>query len=417
MSQTIRGKILVVSANYYPEPMGVAPICTELCEDLVAQGYEVTVLTAFPSYPERVVREPYRGKWFLREEINGVKLIRTWMHVRPDPSPFWRTLSFSSFLLTSLFGSLYVERPDAIVCLSSPMPVGFSAYLLSRRFRCPYLYNAQDLLIEASLQAKLIKPGWLLRRMYGFERIILHHAAQVTGICEGFRENIAAKGVPLEKIEVVPNWIDLDFVRPAPRMNEFRQETGLGERFVFMHAGNVGLIAGHEYVIQAAERTRHQSEITYVYLGSGLMKPRLEQMVQEKNLDNVRFLPLRPRSEMPQFLPSADCHLVALDQGMKYSLPSKLATIMAAGRPVIGMMDEETDAAKIIHASGCGLVVPPRNPERLAEAVLHLYAHPQEREQMGLAGRKYAEGHFSRRKNTEFCAHLIDQMIAAHRRR
>jgi len=404
-------KILVVSANYYPEPAGVAPLCTELCEDLVQQGFDVTVLTAFPSYPERVVKEPYRGKVFLREEIRGVKLIRTWMHVKPDPGRFWRAFSFSTFILTSLFGACFAGRPDTIVCLSSPMPVGFAAWLISRWKHCPYLYNAQDLLIEASLQAGYIRPGWWLRRMLAFERIILHGARQVTVIGENFKDNMLAKGVPEERVTVIPNWIDLDFVKPASRMNRFREESGLGERFVLMHAGNIGLIHGHEYVIEAAERTKDQPEITYVYLGSGLMKPRLEKMVQEKQLDNVRFLPLRPREEMPLFLPAADCHLVSLDRGMKYSLPSKLATVMAAGRPVIGMMDEETDAARIIRSAGCGVVVPPREPERLADAVRRMYAAPAERERMGQAGRRYAEAHFDRRKNTEQYRQLLSRMI------
>jgi colanic acid biosynthesis glycosyl transferase WcaI len=90
-------KILVLSANYYPEATGVAPICTELCEDLASHGFDVTVLTAFPSYPERVVKEPYRGRWFQREEIRGVKVIRTWMFVTPNLGTAWRVLSFSSF--------------------------------------------------------------------------------------------------------------------------------------------------------------------------------------------------------------------------------------------------------------------------------------------------------------------------------
>ena len=408
--KTPKAKLLVVSANYAPEPAGVAPMATELSEDLAALGYEVTVLTAFPSYPERVVKEPYRGKWFMREERNGVRLIRTWMHVRPDPSPFWRVVSFSSFILSSLIGSFFAGRPDVIICLSSPMPVGIVAYLLSRRHR-PYIYNAQDLLIEASLQAGYIKPGWWLRRLQKFERRILNNAKEITVICQGFKENMISKNLPEIRVHVIPNWIDIDTVKPGPLHNAFREETGLGDKFVFMHAGNIGLIHGHEYVIEAAERTRNQSDITYCYLGSGLMKPKLESMVQEKKLENVKFLPMRPREEMPLFLPAADCHLVSLDQGMKYSLPSKLATIMAAGRPVIGMMDEEADAARVILDSGCGLVVPSRNPEKLAEAVLKFYGDPDLREKMGQAGRVYAEEHFSRKKNIAVYDQLIQKML------
>jgi len=411
MSEETKQKILVVSANYYPEPTGVSPICTELSEDLAKQGFDVTVLTAFPSYPERVVKAPYQGRWFMREAINGVKLIRTWMFVTPRLGTFWRVISFLSFMATCLFGALFAPKPDAIVCLSSPMPVGFCAYLLSRWWRRPYVYNVQDLLLEAALQAGMVKEGWWLRRMFAFERRILHGAAHVTVIAQHFRDNILAKGVPAERVHIVPNWIDIDFVKPAPRENRFRQEARLGDAFVFMHAGNIGQFAGHEYVIDAAERTRDTTEIRYVYLGSGMKKTLLEQKVEEKRLDNVLFLPLRPREEMPLFLPAADLHLVALGSGMKYSLPSKLATIMAAGRPVIGMMDEDTDAARVIRDSGCGVVVAQGDPERLAEAIVRLYEDPVRRQQMGQAGRRYAEEHFSRAKNTAFCGRLLKAVI------
>jgi len=404
-------KILIVSANYHPEPAGVAPMATELAEDLAALGHEVTALTAFPSYPERVIREPYRGKRFMREKIRGVDVVRTWMHVRPNPSPFWRVVSFSSFIATSLIGSLRLSRPDAIVCLSSPMPVGLTARLLSLHWQCPLIYNAQDLLIEASLQAGYVKPGWFLRRLYAFERFILRGAARITVICPGFEENMLAKGFPPERVQVIPNWIDVEAVRPGPRMNRFREEENLGDNFVFMHAGNIGLIHGHEYVIEAAEITRGQANLLYCYLGTGLMKPRLEQIVSEKGLSNVRFLPLRPREDMPFFLPAADCHLVSLDQGMRYSLPSKLATIMAAGRPVVGMMDEDTDAAKVILESGCGLIVPPRDPGKLARAILTFYENPELREQMGQAGRLYAEKHFNRKTNTARYDRILREIV------
>jgi colanic acid biosynthesis glycosyl transferase WcaI len=105
-------------------------------------------------------------------------------------------------------------------------------------------------------------------------------------------------------------------------MYGFREEENLGDGFIFMHAGNIGLILGNEYVIEAAEITRGQADLLYCYLGPGLMKPRLEQMVSEKGLSNVRFLPLRPREDMPLFLPAADCHLVSLDRGSTRCLPS-----------------------------------------------------------------------------------------------
>lgn len=403
--------ILIVSANYYPEPAGVAPIATELAEDLAALGHEVTALTAFPSYPERKIREPYRGKCFMQEKIRGVNVLRTWMHVRQDPSPFWRVVSFTSFIVTSLLGSLRLARPDAIICLSSPMPVGLTARLLSLRWHCPLIYNAQDLLIEASLQAGYIRPGWFLRRLYAFERFILQGAARITVICPGFEESMLAKGFPRERIQVIPNWIDVEAVQPGPRMNRFREEENLGEGFIFMHAGNIGLIHGHEYVIEAAEITKDRTDLLYCYLGMGLMKPRLERMVSEKGLPNVRFLPLRPREDMPLFLPAADCHLVSLDQGMRYSLPSKLATIMAAGRPVVGMMDEDTDAAQVIVESGCGLIVPPRNPEKLAQAILTFYENAELREQMGRAGRLYAEKHFNRKTNTARYDRILHEIV------
>jgi glycosyltransferase involved in cell wall biosynthesis len=165
-----------------------------------------------------------------------------------------------------------------------------------------------------------------------------------------------------------------------------------------MHAGNIGLVMGLEVIIESANITAENKNIHYVFLGEGLKKPDLMKMVDKYNLSNVEFIPIRPRSEMPLFLTAADAHFVAMGRGMNYSLPSKLSGIMSAGRPVIGISDNQTDMFKIIKEANCGVCVQPGDAEKLGQEINRMASNLTVCETYGKNGRVYAEKFFSRKE-------------------
>lgn len=391
-------KILVVCSNYYPENTGVAPICTELCESLSQKGLDVTVLTTFPNYPKREIPPEYKRKFFQRENVNGVKIIRTWMLVSKSQKAFVRIAMFVSFMKTCLLGALFSGSADVVLCISSPLPLGFSGWLISKFKRARFVFNVQDLFVEVAKSTKIIKNRFLLNLASKVENFIYRQAKIITVICGSFKENIVSKGIPENKIIVIPNWVDMDLIKPMDKNNNFRKEFNWGNKFVYMHAGNIGLVMGLEVIIESANITAENKNIHYVFLGEGLKKPDLMKMVDKYKLSNVEFIPIRPRSEMPLFLTAADAHFVAMGRDMNYSLPSKLSGIMSAGKPVIGISDNQTDMFKIIKEANCGVCVQPGDAEKLGQEINKMAYNLTVCETYGKNGRVYAEKFFSRKE-------------------
>ncbi|MGB9872507.1 MAG: glycosyltransferase [Anaerolineae bacterium] len=213
------------------------------------------------------------------------------------------------------------------------------------------------------------------------------------------------------------------YIRPGERMNGFREEHGLGDAFVVSFAGVLGYSQDLDVVLDAArilkdgnpksEIRNPNSEILFLIVGDGVEKARLEAKARQMGLDNVRFLPMQPREKYPAVLHASDASLVTLHAQVRTPVvPSKILSIMAAGRPVVAAMNLDGDGPRLLAEARCGLCVPPEDPRALAEAVLALYRDPALREKMGQSGHRYAEQHLS----LEVCTHRYELLQQIARR-
>jgi colanic acid biosynthesis glycosyl transferase WcaI len=197
------------------------------------------------------------------------------------------------------------------------------------------------------------------------------------------------KGVPDEKIHVVPNWADPNEILPGPKENAFRKQIGVGDRFTLSYSGSLGFNTDLDPVLGAAEILSNE-EFSFVIVGDGVKKAELERRSQELRLGNVQFLPFQPLDEYPIVLAAADINLVTLNrQAATASVPSKLFKMMASERPVLAITIEGNEVHRLIHDSQCGLTVPPEDPVKLAEALRYAASHPDELKRMGENARKY----------------------------
>src|SRR6476469_2166994 len=215
-------RILIYSYNYAPEPIGIAPLMTELAEGLVKRGHTVRVVTGMPNYPERRIYEKYRGKLYLTEKINGVTVQRCWLWIRPKPGLLGlldRVLQEVSFVATSLPQVLLGWRPDVILLTVPSLPICVPATLTGWLRRCPIVLNVQDILPEAAVRVGLIKNKLLIRVFEVLEKFAYHRANKISVIADGFKENLLCKGVNPHKIELIPNWVDVNFIHPLPKEN------------------------------------------------------------------------------------------------------------------------------------------------------------------------------------------------------
>ncbi|MGQ9581864.1 MAG: glycosyltransferase family 4 protein [Armatimonadota bacterium] len=406
-------RILLVTQYFKPESVGAPIWIHQLAVDLVSMGHRVTVLTAFPNYPTRIVFEGYRGKVYLREQLDGVDVIRTYIYASPNEALWFRALNFGSFCASATLGGLAASKPDVIYCIMPPLPLGLSAEFLGFVKRAPVVVNIQDVYPDIAIALGFLRNRLAIRFFQWMERLIYYHAAAVVVISDGFKENLLGKGVPAQKVHVVPNWADPDFIRPGSRENAFRRRLGVGEQFTLIYSGNLSHNSNVEPVIEAAEVLQNEP-FAFVIVGDGVRKTDLERKAREKQLKNVWFFPFQPLEDYPQVLTAADMNLVTLNtQAAMASVPSKVFKMMASGRPILAITTNGNEVHRLISQANCGLCVPPDDPASLAEALRYAAAHPDEMARMGANGRRYMEEHYSRQK----CIAQIEAVLKAAAKR
>ncbi|MBR8831640.1 MAG: hypothetical protein N5P05_001079 [Chroococcopsis gigantea SAG 12.99] len=390
-------KILLYSYNYHPEPIGIAPLMTELAEGLVKRGHQVRVVTAVPWYPANCIPPEYEGKLYQKEARNGVNIQRCFVWIKGQRNLKNRILFELSFVFLSFFQALRGWRPELIFLTVPGLPVAVPAALIGTIYRAPIILNLQDILPDAAVQVGLLKNKNIIRVFAALEAFAYHSATKISVISDGFTKNLLGKSVPAEKIVEISNWVDVNFVKPLPKEESyFRQENGLQGKFVVLYSGNIALTQPLETLIDAAALLTHIPDLAVVIVGKDDALIRLEKYRQKRGAHNLLLLPFQPREKLPEMLAAADISMVLQKRNViSFNMPSKIQVLLASGRPIIASVPATGTAARAIELSGGGLVVPPENPKLLSKAILELYGDPLRVKELSLRGRQYAEEHYS----------------------
>jgi len=401
-------RILFLAQCYAPEDISAAVLITELATDLAKRGHQVSVVTGAPNYPHGRVFKGYRNCWCHVETLNGVRVIRTWSYISPSKKIWPRLFHYGTYSLTALYGGLAAGRPDVLVSYSPPLPLGISAWFLSRVWRIPWILQLEDLYPDAAIAAGLMTNKRIVSFFFGMEKFLYQKSNHISVIAEGFRQTLLAKRVPDPKIEVIPVWADPDEVRPLPKANDFRHEHGLDSKFVVLYAGNIGVTSCLEDVLDTAEILREQAKILFLIVGEGTKKVALRAEMQSRQLRNVIFLHYQPREIFPRMLAAADVILVTLNAGAALSsMPSKIFNGMSSARPILAVAPPGSELAHIVEQAGCGWVVPPGSPMELAVTIAQLTGQEALLAQMGQNGRACLEKHYSRHR----CVDAYEKML------
>ncbi|BDI19439.1 glycosyltransferase WbuB [Nostoc cf. commune SO-36] len=406
--------ILIYSYNYHPEPIGIAPLMTELAEGLAKRGHEVRVVTGMPNYPQREIYDEYRGKWYITEQINGVIIQRSYLRIKSKPNLLDRLLLELSFVFTSLPQAFKGRRPDVIILTIPPLfgtlPVTIFAWL----YNCPVVLNVQDILPDAAVRIGLLKNKWMIRTLASLEKFAYQSAHTISVIADAFRENLVNKGVPVNKIVCIPNWVNVNFIRPLQKENNsWISSHQLNGKFVVLYSGNIALTQGLETVIKAAVCLRHIKEIVFVIVGESIALQRLQEYCLLNGADNVLLLPLQPREKLPEMLAASDVGLIVQKRNViSFNMPSKIPLLLASGRPIVGSVPATGTAAKAIQLSGGGIIVEPESPDAIAAAVHDLYANPALSAMLGNKGRQFAEENYSLEQALDRYEGLLSCVVA-----
>ncbi|MGL4503078.1 MAG: glycosyltransferase family 4 protein [Planktothrix sp.] len=409
-------RILIYSYNYHPEPIGIAPLMTELAEGLVRRGHEVRVVTGMPNYPERRIYQGYQNKLYLTEERNGVVIQRSYIWVRgPKPGLLDRLLLDSSFIVTSLVQAFNGWRPDLIFATVPPLLVSIPVGLYAGARRCPVILNIQDIVSEAALRVKLVNPNGIVIKTAKFvEQLTYEKVNRISVIADGFVNKLVELGIPKDKIVYIPNWVDTNFIKPLSKTNNsFRIKYQLENKFVVLYSGNIALTQGLETVIKAAKLLQPIPEISFIIAGEQEALQNLEKVCQEHQAENVILIPLEPREKLPEMLAAADVGLVVQKrQVTAFNLPSKIPVLLASGCAIIGSVPDTGTAKDVILKSGGGIVVPPEDAQSLAQAITNLHKNPAQLESLGQSGRKYAEEHYGIEQALDQYERLFKQVLS-----
>jgi colanic acid biosynthesis glycosyl transferase WcaI len=400
-------RILVLNQYFYPDRSATSQLLTELCEDLAGR-HEVIVVTGRPSY-NAVASAASRG--FISHERHGrVRIERVWSTRFDRSSMAGRLTNYATYVVGSVVAALRVSRPDVVVALTDPPPIGLVGLLAARVRRRPFVLVVKDIFPDVAVELGVVRGSWTIRGLRAMQRLLFGGAARLVSIGRDMDRRLLELGAVAERIATIHDWSDGNTVRPL-QDNSFRREHGWDDRVVVMHSGNVGLSQDLDTVMEAARSLLDDPSILFAIVGEGASKARLRRLCAEGGITNVVFLPFQNKADLSESLGAADVHLVTLKHGLTgYIVPSKLYGILAVGKPYIAATDEWSEPATIAREEGCGLHLPPGDPEALAKAIREL-AHDPELAAMGARGRRALEARFDRRLAHDAYERLFEEVV------
>ncbi len=400
--------VLLITPYYPPEIGGAAHLMVELASSLKAKGHRVTVLTGYPRYNIKIAPAQYKRSFWMTETMNGITVKRTRILTLPRSSMIGRGLEH--FFVGLWLGALTAVAPraDVAMVLSPPLPLPWMIALIGRLRRMPVVVNIQDLFPREAVELGILTNPLLIRFFEMMERQVYALASQVTVHSPGNMDHVVEQGGKRGRVNVVGNWVDLDRIRPGERDNAFSRQHGLGSRFVVSYAGTMGWAQDMGTIVKSAALLREKKEILFFFVGDGVEKGKAQAMSREMGLENMLWLPTQPWTVYPEILSASDACLINLCPELRTPVvPSKLLSIMAAGRPVIASLPAESDARIMIADAGCGISVDAGDDKALAAAIGKLVSDRTLGREMGRKGRAYAEANLSR----DFCTGQMESVM------
>jgi glycosyltransferase involved in cell wall biosynthesis len=401
-------RLLFLNRSFWPDIEATGQFLTELCEDLSLRGHKITIVSGPPYHvaTKRVI------PW-TRDSHGAVAIVRTWGTRFSKRRLATRMMNLATYYVLAALAVFAAGRPDIVIAATDPPLLGALGAILKRWWGCGFVYNVRDLYPDIARVTGGVKNRALLRLLEVSNKMAYESADSIVALGNDMADRIVRKGVASAKVSVVTDWADCELIRPVDK-SALREE--FRDRFIVMYSGNLGLSQQLETVLDAASLLTENRRIVFLLVGDGVRKNWLQDRARELGLDNVRFLPYQPRERLADSLSAADAHLIALLPGTAGCVvPSKIYGILAAGRPVIAMMDQDSEVANLVNKYQVGKVVTPGDAQALATAISEASKDPERIERMQSSARRLALEKFERKTVTGQFAEVIE-MVAARRR-
>jgi colanic acid biosynthesis glycosyl transferase WcaI len=388
-------KIVYVVPHFAPDVAATGSLATQIVAEWAGRGHTVEVVTSLPWYRKHQIEEGYEGRLVRHEDTSWGRITRLHPFPAPDKTNLIRRgLSFGGFSTVAAAVGARGGPVDVVVAMSPPLTLGATGWAIAKARKAPYVFNVQDIFPDVAVEIGAIENKTVIRSAHALERWCYRRADAVTVLSDDLAANVRAKTDSPDKVHVIPNFVDTEVIKPGPVDNGYRAEFGLTGKKVVMYAGNIGMSQSLDIVIEAAEALAHHEDVVFVINGEGATRATLED--RARHLANVRFVDFQVPERLPEVLAAGDIHLVPLRTGLaSSSFPSKTYSILAAGRPLIASIDQDSEIAHVVERAGAGITTAPDDAVALTAAIEKLLKSPEEAQEMGRRGRAYAEEHVS----------------------
>lgn len=360
---------LVLSDNFYPETNAIASRVYERAKYWVKWGYDVTVITSAPNFPEGKVFEGYKNKWYQVEFIDGIRVVRIKTFIAKNQGTFFRTLDFLSYIFPAFIAGFFQKKPDIIFSTSPQFFVAVTGWLLSVFLKKPFILEIADLWPASIIAVGVMKKNIFLMFCEKLELFLYNKANVIIALTQSYKDDMIRRGIQENKIHVIQNGADLGLYQPRPKDESLVKKYNLHNKFVIGYIGTFGMAHGLEHILEVALNPLHK-DIVFLFVGTGVARDSLIAKVQEKKITNVVFIANQQKEQIPAHWSICDVALVHLKNEplFKTVIPSKIFEAMAMGIPIL-LVAPEGEASKLITQEGIGVWVTPDNNEKLNNAI------------------------------------------------
>lgn len=372
---------------------------------LARAGHEVTVVSSYVQHKEREIPERYRGRKIVREQQDGIDMVRTYS--TPDYGVDMRSrgMNYLTFAFWSMIAAARIASPDVVVASSPTLPAAAAAAEVARFRRARFVLEVRDLWPESILAMNLSAPSWAVSAATRMARHCYARADRIIALTEGIRDGLLEAGVPAGKIHLITNGVDLE-IGNDPTPVEIADD-----HFVAMYVGAHGTYSSLDTVLAAAERLLDDVGITFVLVGGGDQRDTLMKEAAARGLTNTRFIDAVPKREVPNWLARADACLLPYQDVPLFAgaLPNKAFDYLGAGKPIIAAAPEG-ELTGLVRNVECGIAIPPEDPDAMALAVSRLAGNPNVADEMGARGRRHALAHYDRAELARRFVAVVDSV-------
>ena len=375
--------ILFLSDNFPPEVNAPASRTHEHCKEWVAAGHQVTVITCAPNFPKGRVFNGYRNALWQSELIDGIRVLRVWSYITANEGFVRRVLDYMSFMLAATLASLFVRQVDVVVGTSPQFFTACAAWMVGGLKRRPWVFELRDLWPESIKAVGAMKNSAAIRWLEKLETFLYRRATRIVTVTHSFRRTLGARGIDINKIDVITNGVDISRFSPRPKDSALLGSLGFEGKFVAGYIGTHGMAHALETLLQAAHRLQALpggQTIRLLLLGDGARKADLQAQAVQLGLSNVVFVDSVPKDQVARYWSALDVSIIHLRRTELFTtvIPSKMFECMGMGLPLLHGVAGES--AEIVEREGVGRVFEPENVDQLVQHLLDMQGDAAARE-------------------------------------